>query len=325
MADILKTLSENLTGLKTNEQLAPYTNFKIGGPAKYLFEAFSSSELTNAVQVAAELEVPVKVLGGGANILVSDNGFNGLVIIAKNQHFSISGLKLVAEAGVKMGFLASKTVEAGLSGLEPLVAVPGTVGGGVYGNAGLPQITGGSIGDWVTRVTALQGDKIVSLTKRACKFGYRQSAFKKNGEIILEVSFKLNKGDIATSRELMKKYVEMRKNQPINMPSSGCIFTNYELKDSEIDEMRTKLAGRDKLEEFLLKKQIPAAWLIDQAGLKGKQMGGVEVSPKHANYIINPSGQGRAEDVVMLVSFIKQQVRDQFGVELREEVQYIGF
>lgn len=325
MADILKILTDNLgKGLKTNQSLVPYTNFKIGGLAKYLFEARLSVDLTKACQVANELQLPIKVLGGGANILVSDNGFPGLVVITRNHNFSIEGNKVVAEAGVKMGFLASKTVAAGLTGFEPLVAVPGTIGGGIYGNAGLPQIIGGCIGHWVTKVTVLQGDKIVSLTKRQCKFGYRQSVFKQTGDIILEASFKLNKGQIDESRQLMKKYVDMRKNQPYHVPSSGCIFKNYELTNSEIEEVKTRFLGREKIEEFLASKQIPAAWLIDQAGLKGKQIGAVQISLKHANYIINLGG-GTAEQVVMLISLVKQQVRDQFGIELREEVQYVGF
>ncbi len=326
MADTFTALKKNLgLGLKLKESLALHTNFKIGGSAKYFFKAKTSEELVKAAQVAHELSVPMIVLGGGTNVLVSDKGFSGLVIIAKNQNLSIEGNRVTVEAGVNLGFLVNKTVEARLTGLEPLVAIPGTVGGAVYGNAGLPQIPSGFIGDWVKEVTVLGHDKIVKLTQTQCKFAYRTSVFKQTKDIILSVILELKPGDKQQSQQLIKKYISQRRGQPYHLPSTGCIFTNLEVKTKkQAAEIKQKIADVPKLDEFLAKEQIPAGWLIEQAGLKGKTIGGAQVSTDHANYIIN-IGDAKAEQVVMLISFIKQQVRDKFGIQLKEEVQYVGF
>jgi UDP-N-acetylmuramate dehydrogenase len=323
MSDIFTQLQENLdNSVKTAEPLANHTNFKIGGPAKYFFTAHNTKELVKVIQVVDELKLPFIVLGGGSNVLVSDAGFQGMVIIVKNNHLSISGNKVVADAGVNLGYLVQKTMEHELTGLEPLVAVPGTVGGAVYGNAGLPQTPRGFIGDWVKKVEVCRGDKLVRLTKEECNFDYRDSFFKHNGDIILTVTFTLEKGDKIKSQELIKKYTEARKNQPYSMPSTGCVFTNFKITD--LEEVKAKFKNEKKLDEFIQREQVPASWLIDKTGLKGKTIGGAQVSEKHANYIVNV-GNAKAEDVVMLISFIKQQVRDKFGVQLQEEVQYIGF
>lgn len=326
MADVIQELQQNLNNkIKLNEPLSAHTNFKIGGPAKFYFEAETSEELTRAVQVANELTLSFILLGGGANVLVSDNGFSGLVIVAKNNQWSIEGETVRAEAGVNLAFLVQQTIEAGLTGLEPLVAIPGSVGGAVYGNAGLPQVEGGCIGDWVEEVQALSVDKIINLSREQCQFFYRQSIFKQTKDVILEAKLKLNRGDKVESQKLIKKYIEARKNQPYDKPSSGCVFANVEVKDdTQKDELRRKITGEEKLEGFLIKGQIPAGWLIELSDCKGKKIGGAQISEKHANYIINV-GDATAENVIMLISYVKQQVRDKFGVELHEEVQYLGF
>ncbi|MFH1112131.1 MAG: UDP-N-acetylmuramate dehydrogenase [Patescibacteria group bacterium] len=326
MTDIFESLKKNIgPNIKLKEPLDKHTHFKIGGLAKYYFEATTSDDLVRAVQVAHELQVPMMVMGGGANVLVSDNGFAGLVIITKNQIWSIDDHTVKAEAGVNLGFLVQQTIEAGLTGLESLVAIPGTVGGAIYGNAGLPQVEKGCIGDWVNEVTALADDKIIKLNREQCKLGYRISIFKKTKDIILNATLLLLTGNKAKSEELIKKYIAQRKNQPYNMPSSGCIFTNIEVKDKkQAAEIKTKLGDNPKLDDFLHRGQIPAGWLIEQAGLKGKTIGKAQISSDHGNYIVN-LGSARAEEVVMLISLIKQQVRDKFGIQLKEEVQYVGF
>lgn len=323
MADIFGELQKNLgADVKAAEPLAQHTNFKIGGPAKYFFTARTTDELVRAIQVADELKLPFMLLGGGSNVLVSDAGFPGLVIEARNNQWNIDGARVTADAGVSLGFLVQKTVAAGLTGFEPLVAVPGTVGGAVYGNAGLPQAARGFIGDWVNEVIVCRQDKVVHVPKADCAFGYRESAFKHAKDVILSAVFELQPGDTAASQELVKKYVGARKGQPYHMPSSGCIFTNATVGNP--DEVRVKFAGEPKLEEFLQRGQLPASWLIDRAGLKGKTIGKVQVSHDHANYLVNLGG-ATAEEVVMMISFIKQQVRDKFGIQLQEEVRYIGF
>ncbi len=321
--DIYSTLKENLgEGLKLNEPLSLHTNFKIGGPAKYFFIATKTEELVHAVQVADELKLPMIILGGGSNVLVADSGFAGLVIVAKNNQWSIQGTSVTAEAGVSLGSLVQKTVAAGLTGFEPLVAVPGTVGGAVYGNAGLPQVARGFIGDWVSEVVVCRDDKIIHVPQADCAFSYRQSLFKHNTDIILSAVFILAQGEAAVSQELLKKYIVARKGQPYNLPSSGCIFMNTAITDPEA--LKVKFAGDEKLQGFLERGLLPSSWLIDKAGLKGKTIGQIKISEQHANYLVNMGG-AKAEDVMIMISFIKQQVRDQFGIQLQEEMRYIGF
>ncbi len=323
MADVFAVLQQNLGDtVKAGELLVNHTNFKIGGPAKYFFAARTTAELVKAIQVADELKLPFMLLGGGSNVLVSDAGYPGLVIVVRNNQWNIDGNIITADAGVSLGFLVQKTVAAGLTGFEPLVAVPGTVGGAVYGNAGLPQAARGFIGDWVQEVVVCRQDKVVHVPKAECAFAYRESSFKHKPDVILSAGFKLELGDKVKSQELIKKYVGARKGQPYHMPSSGCIFTNVLIKDA--GEVRKKWKGEAKLDEFIARGQLPASWLIDKVGLKGKTIGQVQVSHDHANYLVNLGG-AKAAEVVMMISFIKQQVRDKYGVQLQEEVRYIGF
>ncbi|MDP3986342.1 MAG: UDP-N-acetylmuramate dehydrogenase [Candidatus Veblenbacteria bacterium] len=323
MAVTLNELKKNLgETVRARVPLAPYTNFKIGGPAKYLFEARQSEDLVKAVQVANEFKLPFLVLGGASNVLVADKGFTGLVVLVRNSQLKVEGTRVTADAGVKLSFLVQQTVAAGLSGLEPLVAVPGTVGGAVYGNAGIPQVPKGFIGDWVESVSVCREDKIILLKRAECGFAYRQSGFKQTNDVILSATLELQRGDASKSQELIKKYIAARKGQPYHKPSSGCIFMNVPITNA--DEVRQKFAGEEKLEQFLLRGQLPSSWLIDRAGLKGRTIGGIQVSPDHANYLVNV-GNGTAEQVMEMISFIKQQVRDKFGIQLSEEVRYIGF
>lgn len=323
MADVFTELKRNLgDGVKTAEPLSRHTNFKIGGPAKYFFTARTTDELVKAVQVADELKLPLVLLGGGSNVLVSDSGFPGMVVEARNNHLEIDSSRVSCDAGVSLAFLVQKTVAAGLAGLEPLVAVPGTVGGAVYGNAGLPQAARGFMGDWVSEVIVCRKHRVVHVPRAKCDFGYRDSVFKHNHDIILSVVLELERGDLQASQELIKKYIAARKGQPYHMPSSGCVFTNVKINDAAA--VRQQFGGETKLDEFIERGQLPSSWLIDKAGLKGKTIGGVQVSSDHANYLVN-TGEARAEEVVMMISFIKQQVRDKFGVQLQEEVRYIGF
>lgn len=323
MVDVGKQLEINLgDNLKVNEPLKNHTSYKIGGLAKYFYIAESTNDLIKALQVALEVGVPYIILGGGTNALINDQGFSGFVIKVKNHEWQINVQEVTADAGVNLAFLVQKTVAASLTGFEPLVGVPGTVGGAIYGNAGLPGLGKGCVGDWVKNVTVFRDDKIILLSKEECSFGYRDSIFKHNNDVVLSATFVLDKGDIAEVKEKVNKYMLSRKHQPYDSPSCGCIFTNYKITNP--DEIRKIFVGEEKIEEFINKGQIPAGWLIEKAGLKGKVLGGIQVSDKHANFLIN-IGEGTAESVIMMISYIKQQVRDKFGIQLQEEVRYMGF
>ncbi len=318
-AELLKNLGERL---KVNEPLKNHTSYKIGGPAKYFYVAESTQDLTQALQVAIEVGIPYLVLGGGTNVLINDQGFPGLVVKIKNHEWKINGTEVLSDAGVNLAFLVQKTVAKDLSGFEPLVGVPGSVGGAVYGNAGLPSLEKGCVGDWVKTITIFRQDKIIILNKGECSFSYRDSIFKHNSDIILSVVFELAKAERETIMKRVDKFMSARKTQPYSSPSCGCIFTNYKIVDP--DFVRQTFAGEEKIESFIKKGQIPAGWLIEKADLKGKVLGGIQVSAEHANFLVN-TGEAKAEDVIMMISYIKQQIRDKFGIQLHEEVRYLGF
>lgn len=308
--------------LKEVEPLAKHVNIRLGGPADFYLEAKSSEELLAAIEAALSDGVPFVVIGGGSNVLPRDEGFRGLVIQAANRGWSIEGDRVYAEAGVPSAFLARKAAEAGLTGLEWAVSLPGTIGGAVRGNAGC---FGGETKDALASVDALrvEGGKAARVTypPEDCRFGYRDSAFKRNGDVVLDVELELVP---APKEECLARLdaalAKRRLEQPSDAPSAGCMFKNFEFKDEgEIAKLKGRLAVPS---EFLAAKRIPAGWLIDQADLKGKTIGGARVSEKHGNFLTN-LGNATASDVLQLISLVKMRIRDDLGIQLEEEVQLL--
>ncbi|HJV32685.1 MAG TPA: UDP-N-acetylmuramate dehydrogenase [Patescibacteria group bacterium] len=310
--------------LKEKEPLAKHVNIRIGGPADFYVEAKSSEELAAAVEACLADELPFVVFGGGSNTLPSDEGFRGLVIQAANRGWSVEGTRVRAEAGVPSAFLARKTAEAGLTGLEWAISLPGTIGGAVRGNAGC---FGGETKDAIASVDVLRvaDGKLerVAYAPKDCRFGYRDSAFKKTSDVVLGVEFELTPAPKEECQAKLDAVLSQRKlEQPSDSPSAGCMFKNFEYGD---EEDIAKLKGRlDVPEAFLKAKRIPAGWLIEQADLKGKTIGGARVSEKHGNFLVN-LGNATASDVLQLISLIKMRIRDEYGVQLEEEVQLLGF
>ncbi len=320
--------------VKHHESLAKHVNIRIGGPADFYFEAKSSEEILQAVEAAAADGLPFAIFGGGSNTLPSDDGFRGLVIQAANRQWKIDlplpdgfgearGI-VRAEAGVHSAFLARKTAEAGLTGFEWAVSLPGTIGGAVRGNAGC---FGGETKDALISVeTLLVVDGRVeraTVTKEACSFGYRDSRFKHGAEIVLSATFAFAPAAKEACLAKLDAVLAQRKlEQPSDAPSAGCMFKNFEFKD---ESTLVKLKERvDVPGAFLKAKRLPAGWLIEQADLKGKKIGGAQVSGKHGNFLLN-LGEASASDVLQLISLIKMRVRDDYGIQLEEEVQLLGF
>jgi UDP-N-acetylmuramate dehydrogenase len=311
MTDISQKFKKNVT-------LAPFTTFKIGGKAKYFFIAKNTDELIKAISESQKKKINYIVLGRGSNVLVSDSGFDGLVIINKNEGISFEKEnKIKVGSGTILMNLVYKSIEKGLAGLEWAVGIPGTVGGAVRGNAGAYR---GQMSDSIVKVDILRDGQIIFLDKKECGFGYRQSIFQNNKDLILSAELKLQKGDRAESQKKIKKLLADRKNkQPLEYPSAGSVFKNVMI-DKNID--LKKIINLPK--EYLEYKKIPAAWLIESLDIKGKIIGGAQISEKHANFIIN-IGKATASHVIQLISYIKMQVRDKYGIELQEEIEYIGF
>jgi len=320
MSDIVNELKNIFQDrLKENELLSKHTNFRIGGPAKWLVEVKSVDEIIKAIQLAEQNGVKWFVMGGGSNTLASDTGFDGLVIKLAMRGYKIDGTTVIAEAGMPTGALARATAEAGLAGFEWAVTLPGTIGGAVRGNAGC---FGSEMKDTVKEVLVLRDGQSVTLSGSELSFGYRDSFFKHSKDIVLSVTMELLPGDAVVLKQKMDEQIAKRKAaQPFYGGSAGCIFKNYEIKDNELDRIKQE---SDIPVEMLDKKQISTGWLIQQMDLKGKQIGGAKISEEHGNFIVN-LGDAKADDVMQLISLVKMNARDRFGVQLEEEVEYLGF
>ena len=288
-----------------NELMSLHTSFRIGGPADLYAVATGSQGLVELVSLARERDIPYLIIGRGANILVADEGIRGLVIENRGQEicFEDAGgpdAVLYAESGALLGDLARESARRGLGGLEWAVGIPGSVGGAIVGNAGA---YGCYIGDVTRKATVLAADGTVrQLSAAEMDFGYRTSRFKgqagKGGqEVILSAEFTLHPEPAQSLAQKMADYTRRREASQPKEPSAGSIFK------------RTK--------------QYPAGFLIEQAGLKGTRIGGAQISPKHANFIVN-MGEARAADVKALMDLAQEQVRKQFGVELEPEIELIG-
>jgi UDP-N-acetylmuramate dehydrogenase len=306
--------------IRENVLLRDYTTFKIGGPARYFFVAKNKEDLKNAILWAKKKKLSFFILGGGSNVLFSDNGFKGFVIKLQNTQYEIRNTKIVAEAGVPLQKLVLETAKRGLYGLENLAGIPGTLGGAIWGNAGA---FGREIGDLVEEIKVLDVGgsklKVKKLKNKGCKFGYRDSIFKKRKNwIILGATLKLKRGKRKEIEEKIKEFLKLRKEkQPLEFPSAGSVFKNV-----PIEKVPKKI--REKFKEKIKNGFLPAGVLIEAAGLKGVQIGGAKISEKHANFIVNV-GNAKASDVKELIEKIKKEVKKKFKIQLEEEIKLVGF
>lgn len=292
---------------RADVSLAPFTTFRIGGRAEWLVEPRSSDEIVTALRLADRSRVPVTMLGGGSNVLVSDSGIRGLVIRPRGGEIRAEDETHVrADAAVTINGLVRWTINHGCAGLEAWAGTPGTVGGGIYGNA---HFGGRLIGDLVADVRLATVDGTIrDLSQSEMAFGYDCSRLQRSGEVLLSAVFRVSAGDPAELRAIARQSLAFRKRtQPLDTPSAGCIFQNPE-------------PGRDTVPEGM---PWSAGALVDRVGLKGSAIGGARVSPTHGNFIVN-DGTATARDIRQLIERCRTAVKDRFGVELREEIVYLG-
>ena len=325
MPSTLYTSLKQFGQVKSNESLAKYTSFKIGGPAKFLLVVHITEKLIDALKFLDAEGIRYVILGGGSNMLVRDEGFDGVVIRLQTLDFKLQEDVVEAEAGCATVKVAQESIKAGLTGFEWGVGVPGTIGGAVRGNAGAMD---GEMKDVVQTVTIYKDGEMVTLSKADCQFGYRDSIFKHKGGVVIKVIERLEiSASLARPSGLGKalEYLQYRnKTQPQGLASTGCIFKNFEFSNSDLGFL---VSNFQKLNieiplEFVAAGKIPAAWLVEKADLKGVKVGKAIVSDRHGNFIVNLGG-ATSSDVITLIEKVKQVVYNKFGIELKEEIEVI--
>ena len=280
--------------VKRAEPLAPHTWFHLGGPAEYFADPNTIDELRALVRRAREEKIVVRILGGGSNILVRDEGVSGLVVRMGAPAFSeisLAGQVLSAGGGAKLGQAISTSVREGLAGLEALVGIPGTIGGALHGNAGS---RGGDIGQWTCQATLMtRAGEIIERSREELVFAYRESSL--DELVILGAKFELEKDDPEElTKRMQKQWIVKKAAQPLGHQSAGCIFKNP--------------------------RGMSAGMLIEQAGLKNSRLGQAEVSERHANFIVAHPG-ATSQDVLGLVEQVRDRVMERLGIDLETEIE----
>lgn len=281
-----------------DEPLKKHTTFRIGGPADFLLEVANRQELSGILALASRDGLPVHILGRGSNLLVSDDGVRGFVLVLAGEfdRFGVQESRVVAGGGYDLPKLATKIAKMGLGGLEFACAIPGTVGAGLVINAGAH---GGEMSKVVTSATVIWPDgREQMLSPEEIGFGYRTSRLQVMNSIVVEVVMALHPARTDELMEYIRQHLERRRaTQPLQLPNAGSVFMNPP----------GDYAGR----------------LIEQAGLKGLTEGGAQISEKHANFVVN-LGDAKAKDVLILLDRVRKLVQDQFGVRLEPEVKIWG-
>ncbi len=285
--------------LQENVSLAAYTSARIGGSADALIIANSADELAEIISQLWAMDAPYLLLGGGSNLLISDAGFRGVVVLNKAKEIRFNEGKIpsvIAEAGVTMSKLTNLAATRGFAGLEWAAAVPGTVGGAIYGNAGA---FGGDMAGHLLYVELLTHNGREMWNAEVMRYAYRSSALKRDDveAVILSAELRLKNGDPAQIHERMRSFIQKRKDTQPPGASMGSMFKNPE----------DDYAGR----------------LIEAAGLKGTRIGNVEISTVHANFFVN-HGETKASDVIALIELVQETVHKKFDIRLELEIEIIG-
>ncbi len=290
--------------LEFDRSLSEFTTFGTGGPARLFIEVTTVEEMIQAVSAADRLDLEFMVVGGGSNLLVADAGYDGLII-----HTGIGGMKLVEEneivcgAGEELMALVRFAADNSLTGIEFASGIRGTVGGAVYGNAGA---YGGDMAQILSSATLVdKAGRVKTVGSDYLRFGYRDSILKTSGEIVVEATFRLSKGDPVRIKEKIDSILAEREAKfPPTDKCAGCIFKN-------IPDEKSKHG------------KIPAGRLLEEIGAKSMSVGGARVSPRHANIIINGGG-ATSKDIRRLADKLKVKVFEKYGIMLEEEVIQVG-
>ncbi|MCS7184176.1 MAG: UDP-N-acetylmuramate dehydrogenase [Patescibacteria group bacterium] len=304
-----------------NISIKKFTTFKIGGRVKYFITITTLKEVEELIDFLSKKETKFFILGGGSNILFTDEYYNGVVIKPKFETFNFfQNGEVVLGANKLMSEVVYESCRLGYQGLEWAGGLPGELGGAIRGNAGC---FGSEIKDIVQEVLAvnLLTKELKKFSNEECQFAYRHSFFKKNPEwLIVETKLILNPGSNSESLlKIMNEKINYRKDKhPLEFPNVGSIFKNLNIE--EVNFELKKLAEKNKV---IKGNKIPTAFVIEFLGLKGKQIGGAKISEKHANFIVNVNN-AKAQDVLDLIKFIKEKVKEEFNLDLKEEIEIIS-
>jgi len=299
LTNLARVLKKEVNGIiKISESMSRHTTWQIGGPADLLLIPNDWIDIEKALKFANINKLPVTLIGGGSNLLVADQGIRGLVIKLAGglKNVLVDGEKIIADAGVRLPYLAHQVANKGLSGLEFAAGIPGTLGGAILMNAGAH---GGQMADIVQSIVAMDKEgRLLHITNEQLGFAYRTSKLKKMDVIIIEAHLKLLCGDVGEIKKKMEENLQFRQEkQPWELPNAGSVFKNPPGNS----------AGR----------------LIDSVGAKGWQVGKAQVSEKHANFIVNLGG-ATSQDVLSLMTKIQRTVEKEHKVLLEPEILVVG-
>lgn len=285
----------NKENIMLNEPMSKHTSFKTGGNARFFVKAYSVNEIKDVLKIVKENKIPLFILGNGTNLLVKDEGFDGIVLQIKLDNIKIEDNIVTVDAGVKNAVFANKVLEKSLTGFEFASGIPGTIGGAIKMNAGA---YGNEMKDIVQEVTYIDFDgNINTISNKQCEFEYRNSIFFKLNCVILQTKLKLEYGNKEEIQNKIKELVIQRKEkQPLEYPNAGSTFKR----------------GTD----FITAK------IIDECGLKGYSIGGAEVSQKHAGFIINKNN-ATSKDILDLIKYVQSIVKEKTGKEIKLEIEVI--
>jgi UDP-N-acetylmuramate dehydrogenase len=298
--------------------LSQYTRFGIGGPADALIQADDEQSFIAALDAVRDSRAPFVVIGGGTNLVASDAGFSGFVLRFTGREIRLEGETCVfARAGAGLQALVDFTIDHGLARIHTMTGIPGTVGAAVYGNAGA---YGHSISESVVKVRFFDGEKIREFDNAACEFRYRESIFKRRKQwVIFSTELELTPADRHDLRRAADEILAIRNAKyPPTMRCAGSIFKNLIL--AELPEaVQARIPAR-----VVREGKVPSAYFLEEVDAKGMVNGGIHVADYHANLIYN-AGNGTAAQLCRVIEELKERVRRRFGLELEEEVQYVGF
>lgn len=293
-------------------ELKKYNTYGVGGKAKHFVLAEGRQDLVDAFNFAKKENIRYLILGGGSNVLITDSGYNGLVVVNRAAEIERFGSDLTVSSGASLAKMTRYLGEEGLSGGEFLAGIPGTLGGAVLGNAGA---WGKSISDIIKSIEFLDESGIKSIPREKIEFSYRNSSLKKMPGIILGATLTFTEDSPEKVREKVSEILGKRKGKHPAGRSCGSFFKNVEIADLSQD-----VAG--KISQWEKGGKVAAGKLVEETGLKGLRIGGAEVSEIHANFLVN-TGNATADDIKKLAEEVKKKVYDKFGVELEPEVRYI--